>query len=174
MEGTEAGKKTSAALFTSATSIPTFKNVSFKRKGPFTVTLDYAEPEKLPPSTNTCVGRFEIDLPAGDAPKKVKVRTSLNYHGMTTFDKAELAEEEEYEETVKEKKEIPQDDTDEKDVEMKDAKEGESGAEEAKAGTESESEAKAEPKKKEPKYEWVDVKRTKKRTKVTDLAVSRI
>merc|ERR1719218_134006 len=172
MEGTEAGKKTSAALFTSATSIPTFKNVSFKRKGPFTVTLDYAEPEKLPPSTNTCVGRFEIDLPAGDAPKKVKVRTSMNLHGMTTFDKAELAEEEEYEETVKEKKEIPQDETEEKDVEMKDAKEGE--GEEAKAGTESESEAKGEPKKKEPKYEWVDVKKTKKRTKITDLAVNRI
>merc|ERR1719174_2720882 len=174
MEGTEAGKKTSAALFTTTTSIPTFKNVSFKRKGPFTVTMDYVEPQKLPPQTDHCVGRFEIALPAGDAPKKVKVRTSLNYHGMTTFDKAELAEEEEYEETVKEKKEIPQDDTDEKDVEMKDAKEGESGAEEAKAGTESESEAKGEPKKKEPKYEWVDVKKTKKRTKITDLAVTRI
>merc|ERR1719218_79077 len=172
MEGTEAGKKTSAALFTSATSIPTFKNVSFKRKGPFTVTLDYAEPEKLPPSTNTCVGKFEIALPAGDAPKKVKVKTSLNYHGMTTFDKAELAEEEEYEETVKEKKEIPQDETEEKDVEMKEAKEGE--GEEAKAGTESESEAKGEPKKKEPKYEWVDVKKMKKRTKVTDLDITRV
>ena len=58
-------------------------------------------------------------------------------------------------------------------VEMKDAKEGESGAEEAKAGTESESEAKPEPKKKEPKYEWVEVKKTKKRTKITDLAVTR-
>merc|ERR1719171_485474 len=174
MEGAEAGKKSSAALFTSATSIPTFKNVSFKRKGPFTVTLDYAEPEKLPPSTDSCVGRFEIDLPAGDAPKKVKVRTSLNYHGMTTFDKAELAEEEEYEETVKEKKEIPQEETvgEEKDVEMKDAKEGE--GEEAKAGTESESEAKGEPKKKEPKYEWVEVKKTKKRTKVTDLEITRV
>merc|ERR1719326_583222 len=91
---------------------------------------------------------------------------------MTTFDKAELAEEEEYEETVKEKKEIPPEETEEKDVEMKDAKEGE--GEEAKAGTESESEAKGEPKKKEPKYEWVDVKKMKKRTKVTDLAVSRV
>jgi heat shock protein 4 len=173
MEGAEAGKKTSAPLFTPATSIPTYKNVSFKRKGPFTVTMDYAETEKLPPSTDSCVGRFEIALPAGDAPKKVKVRTSLNYHGMTTFDKAELAEEEEYEETVKEKKEIPQDETEEKDVDMKDAKEGESGAEEAKAGTESESEAKGEPKKKEPKYEWVEVKKTKKRTKITDLEVTR-
>merc|ERR1719174_280735 len=173
MEGTEAGKKTSAALFTPTTCIPTYKNVSFKRKAPFTVSLDYAEPEKLPPSTDPSVGKFEIALPAGDAAKKVKVRTSLNYHGMTTFDKAELAEEEEYEETVKEKKEIPAEETDEKDAEMKDAKEGESGAEEAKAGTESESEAKAEPKKKEPKYEWVEVKKTKKRTKITDLAVTR-
>merc|ERR1719421_227913 len=113
MEGTEAGKKTSAALITPTTFIPTYKNVSFKRKAPFTVTLDYADPEKLPPSTDNCVGRFEIALPAGDAPKKVKVRTSLNYHGMTTFDKAELAEEEEYEETVKEKKEIPQEEYEE-------------------------------------------------------------
>merc|ERR1719191_505152 len=170
MEGTEAGKKTSAALITPTTFIPTYKNVSFKRKGPFTVTFDYAEPEKLPPSTDPCVGRFEISLPAGDAAKKVKVRTSLNYHGMTTFDKAELAEEEEYEETVKEKKEIPQDETEEKDVEMKEAKEGETAEG---AATESESEAKGEPKKKEPKYEWVDVKKMKKRTKVTDLAISR-
>merc|ERR1719506_2559938 len=174
MGGAEAGKKPTTALFTPTTSIPTYKNVSFKRKGPFTVTLDYAEPDKLPPSTDLSVGKFEIALPAGDAPKKVTVKTSLNYHGMTTFDKAELKEEEEYEETVKEKKEIPQDETEEKDVEMKDAKEGESGAEEAKAGTESESEAKGEPKKKEPKYEWVDVKKTKKRTKITDLAVTRI
>merc|ERR1719379_3104710 len=172
MEGAEAGKKSSAALINMSTSIPTYKNVSFKRKGPFTVTLDYAEPEKLPPSTNPSVGKFEIALPAGDAPKKVKVRTSLNYHGMTTFDKAELAEEEEYEETVKEKKEIPQDETEEKDVDMKDAKEGE--GEEAKAGTESESEAKGEPKKKEPKFEWVDVKKMKKRTKITDLAINRV
>jgi heat shock protein 4 len=171
MEGAEAGKKGSA-LITSTTSIPTYKNVSFKRKAPFTVTLDYADPSNLPPSTDPCVGRFEIDVPAGDAPKKVKVRTSLNIHGMSTFDRAELAEEEEYEETVKEKKEIPQDETEEKDVEMKDAKEGET--DEAKAGTESESEAKGEPKKKEPKYEWVDVKKMKKRTKITELAVTRI
>merc|ERR1719454_1739377 len=169
MEGAEAGKK-GAALITSTTSIPTYKNVSFKRKAPFTVTLDYADPSNLPPSTDPCVGRFEIDVPAGDAPKKVKVRTSLNIHGMSTFDRAELAEEEEYEETVKEKKEIPQDETEEKDVEMKEAKEGEEGAEEAKAGTESESEAKGEPKKKEPKYEWVDVKKTK----ITELAVTRV
>ena len=38
---------------------------------------------------------FGVVLWAFDFPKKVKVRTSLNYHGMTTFDKAELAEEEE-------------------------------------------------------------------------------
>jgi heat shock protein 4 len=172
MEGAEAGKK-GAALFTSTAQIPTFKNVSFKRKAPFTVTLDYAEPEKLPPSTSPTVGKFEIAVPAGDAPKKVKVRTSLNYHGMSIFDKAELTEEEEYEETVKEKKEIPQDETEEKetDVEMKDEKEGETAEG---AATESESEAKGEPKKKEPKYEWVEVKKMKKRTKVTELAVTRL
>merc|ERR1719453_708815 len=69
MEGTETAKK-GAVLFTSTTSIPTYKNVSFKRKAPFTVNLEYADPSNLPPSTDPCVGRFEIDVPAGDAPKK--------------------------------------------------------------------------------------------------------
>jgi heat shock protein 4 len=90
---------------------------------------------------------------------------------MATFDRAELSTEEEYEETVKEKvyrtEEAPKED------EAMPPAEGEAPAEEAPAEGEKTEEKAEEKKKEEPKFDWVDVKKMKKRTKVTNLEIAR-
>merc|ERR1711933_648573 len=74
---------------------------------------------------------------------------------------AQIVEEEEYEETVKEKRELPPE-------EVKTEPETPAENSEEKKKGEEKQEEKKEP---EKKYEWVDVKKMKKRTKRTDLKV---
>jgi len=116
----------------------------------------------------------------------VKVKAKLTLHGTFIVESAQLVEEEEVEETVKEKRELPAEEP-KADAEPapapEDKKEGEPAAPEA--GNEEEKkegepaadakpeEAKKEEPKKEPekKYEWVEVKKMKKKTKRTDLNI---
>merc|ERR1711865_1069832 len=95
----------------------------------------------------------------------VKVKAKLTVHGTFVIDSAQLIEEEEYEETVKEKRELPPDEP-KAEAEAEPKKEGEG---EAAAEGDAKKEEKKEP---EKKYEWVDVKKMKKRTKRTDLAIN--
>merc|ERR1711967_193875 len=96
---------------------------------------------------------------------KVKVKAKLTVHGTFMIDSAQLVEEEEYEDTVKEKRELPPEEP-KPEAEAEPKKEGEG---EAAAEGDAKKEEKKEP---EKKYEWVDVKKTKKRTKRTDLAIN--
>merc|ERR1719316_1878639 len=130
------GKGKSALLFPATTEIPQLKNVSFKRKSAFEVSLEYKEPANLPAGAKPALGKFEIALAPTETARKVRVLTELDLHGMARVQKAELLEEEEYEEAEKK-------------------------------------EEKKEEKKKEPKFEWVEVKKKKRRTKVTDLPITR-
>jgi len=143
--------------------------LTFYRKGPFEVKAEYAEPALLKAGIGKDLGSFKIELPAQGAAKKVKVKAKLTLHGTFTLESAQLVEEEEYEETVKEKRELPPDETpaaaeeapkEGGDEPMDEKKEGEEGKEKE--------EAKKEP---EKKYEWVDVVKKKRRTKRTDIAL---
>merc|ERR1719253_2500788 len=179
MEGAEAtGTSKTAKLFTKDTVLPQGKDITFNRKGPFEVALAYTEPDALPEGAKPSVGTWRVELPAQAEAKKVKVRANLNVHGIAHIAKAELVETEEYEETSKEKREIVPDVTDEaapaaepegEKKESKDAPaEGEQKEGEQKEGEKTE-EKKEEKKEPEKKYEWVEVKKMKKRQKVTAL-----
>jgi molecular chaperone DnaK (HSP70) len=183
MAGGEGEYKT-ATLFPAGSSMNLLKMLTFYRKGPFDVKAEYPADTTLLPMTSSDLGSYKIELPPQTEAKKIKVKAKLTLSGIFAVEGAQLVEEEEYEETVKEKRELPAEEVaaeapaeaevkPDGDAPMPEAgKEGEAG-EEKKEG-EAAPEVKVEEQKKEPekKYEWVDVKKTKKRTKRTDLTVT--
>jgi len=163
MGGAEGEYKT-ATVFPAGSMMNLVKMLTFYRKDAFDVTAEYVDPSLLAPGTPKELGVYRIELPAQSEPKKVKVKAKLTVHGTFVIDSAQLVEEEEYEESVKEKRELPAEEPKpEAEAEAKKEGEGEAAAE---------GEAKKEEKKEDKKYEWVDVKKMKKRTKRTDLAIS--
>merc|ERR1711871_546937 len=118
------------------------------------------------PGTAKDLGTYKVDLAPQTEPKKVKVKAKLTLSGCFAVEGATLVEEEEYDETVKEKRELPPEDP---------KAAGENGTgdtpmeEEKKEGEEEKKDEKKEP---EKKYEWVEVVKKKKRTKRTELKVT--
>lgn len=163
MEGAEGEYKT-ATVFPAGSMMNLVKMLTFYRKEPFDITAEYENPALLPPGTQKELGVYRVELPPQAEPKKVKVKAKLTIHGTFVIDSAQLVEEEEYEETIKEKRELPAEEVKEAEAEPKKEGEGEAAAE-----GDAKKEEKKEP---EKKYEWVDVKKTKKRTKRTDLAIN--
>lgn len=171
MAGAEGEYKT-ATVFPAGSLMNLVKMLTFYRKEPFDITVEYVDPSLLAPGTPKELGVYRIELPPQAEAKKVKVKAKLTVHGTFVIDSAQLVEEEEYEETVKEKRELPPDEPKpeaEAPAEEKKEAEGEAAAE-----GEAKKEEKKEPEKKEPekKYEWVEVKKMKKRTKRTDLVIN--
>mmetsp|Transcript_40708 Transcript_40708/g.120723 ORF Transcript_40708/g.120723 Transcript_40708/m.120723 type:complete len:839 (+) Transcript_40708:102-2618(+) len=168
MGGAEGEYKT-AAVFPVGSMTNQLKMMTFYRKGPFEITAEYQDPSVLLAGTPKELGTFKIELPPSDAPKKIKVKAKLTLHGTFLIEGAQLVEEEEYEETIKEKRELPAEETpaEEAKPEGEEAKPAEGEA--PKEGEEKKPEEKKEP---EKKYEWVDVVKKKKRTKKTDLTVT--
>jgi len=200
MSGAEGEYKT-ATVFPEKSLMNVLKMLTFYRSGPFELRAEIADESKLLPLTGKELGTFKIELPPSKEPRKVKVKAKLTLHGTFALEGAHLVEEEEYEEVIKEKRELPAEpdspmdeargDEAEKpeegreageekkeegdapmpdqdgDAEMADKENGDS-----KEGEKKE-EKKVEKKKKEPKFEWVEVTKKKKRTKKTDLKVTR-
>merc|ERR1719414_797478 len=103
------------------------KLLTFYRSGPFDMKAEFADEKTLLPLTSKELGTFKIDLPAQPEPKKVKVKAKLTLHGIFNVESAQLVEEEEYEETVKEKRELPPDPEEPSEAEGEaDKKEGDS------------------------------------------------
>jgi len=160
------GEYKTAPVFPSSSAMNTMKLLTFYRKGPFEIKAEYADDKDLVVGTKKSLGTFKIDLPPQAEAKKVKVKAKLSLHGIFTIDGAQMVETEEYEETVKEKREI-------------EAPPAEAPAETPApdasadaAAPPAEGEKKEEPKKEpEKKYEFVEVKKTKTRTKKTDIPV---
>lgn len=163
------GEYKTSAIFPSGSMMNVLKMLTFYRKGPFDIKAEYAEPKLLPPGTPKELGTFRIELPPQTEGKKVKVRAKLTLHGTFMIEGAQLVEEEEVEETVKEKRELPPTEGNGGEASPPD---GESKPAEGGEGGESKDEKAAEKKEPEKKYEWVDVKKMKKRTKKTDLKVT--
>lgn len=208
------GEFKSSTVFPAGSPLNLLKTLTFFRKEPFEIKAEFADPSILLPLTPKELGTFHIDVPEQKEAKKVKVRARLTIHGTFKIEGAQMLEEEEYEEVVKEKREIPQEAQEENvaeneapagevDVEMKpDAEETPAEAENpteekevsdvpdvpdenqapetnvngqkpADDGTEkTEKKQVGEKRALEKKFEWVDVKKMKKRTKRTDLKVS--
>jgi len=186
MTGAEGEYKT-ATVFPAGSQMNVLKMLTFYRKGPFDVKAEYLDESMLLPGTSKDLGSYKVELPPQTEAKKVKVKAKLTLNGCFVVESAQLVEEEEVEETVKEKRELPAEEpkaeaeapaAEEKKDE--DAPMPEAAPEEAKEGEAKEAEpaaeAKPEEKKKEPekKYEWVEVKKMKKRTKRTDLTITAV
>mmetsp|Transcript_52485 Transcript_52485/g.113645 ORF Transcript_52485/g.113645 Transcript_52485/m.113645 type:complete len:853 (-) Transcript_52485:371-2929(-) len=175
------GEYKTTTLFPAYSAVNTSKMLTFCRKGPFEVKAEYESDAELIPGTTKELGTFRIELPPQTESKKVKVKAKLTLHGTFTIESAQLVEEEEYDETVKEKRELPQEPTEEAaaaegTTDAQDAKtDGKTDAKtEGKTDGKTEEEAKSPKKEPEKKFEWVDVVRRKKRTKRTDLPITKI
>merc|ERR1719210_3012130 len=100
------GEYKTATLFPSGSPINTLKLLTFFRAGPFSMKAQYENESLLIPGTQKALGNFSIEVPKQTEAKKVKVKAKLTQHGTFILENAQLVEEEEYEETVKEKREI--------------------------------------------------------------------
>jgi len=185
MTGAE-GEFKLAPVFPANSAMNTLKLLTFYRKGPIDLNMEYADTTSLVPGTKRKLGNFKVELPRSADVKKVKVKAKLSLHGTFCIESAQMVEEEEYEEIVKEKREIevpaeekPADQSPDQEAPAKPEGEGEGEAEgKVKEGEGEKKEEefdfeKKEEEKKAPekKYEWVDVKKMKKRTRRTDLNI---
>lgn len=197
MGGAEGEYKT-AEVFPINSTLNTLKLLTFHRNGPFDVKAEFTDDSPLLPGTSKELGTYKVELPAQNTTRKVKVKAKLNLHGMFSIEGAQMLEEEEYEETIKEKRELPPSPEASPEETTGEAA-AENGTDKAENGTkqdgdgdapmaDSKEEGEAAPKdgeekpeekpeekkstKKEPKYEWVDVVKKKRRTKRTDLKVT--
>mmetsp|Transcript_90734 Transcript_90734/g.282653 ORF Transcript_90734/g.282653 Transcript_90734/m.282653 type:complete len:738 (-) Transcript_90734:100-2313(-) len=142
MGGAEGEYKT-ATVFPVGAAHSTSKMLTFYRKGSFDIKAEYADTSGLIPGTKKELGTYKIVLPAQTEAKKVKVKAKLNGHAMFSIESAQLIEEEEYEETVKEKREI--------EVPAEEAAEGEAAKEGEGEGEAKEGEGEKKEEKKEEK-----------------------
>eukprot|EP00747_Dinoflagellata_sp_TGD_P110145 gnl/TRDRNA2_/TRDRNA2_170883_c0_seq12.p1 gnl/TRDRNA2_/TRDRNA2_170883_c0~~gnl/TRDRNA2_/TRDRNA2_170883_c0_seq12.p1 ORF type:complete len:813 (-),score=241.52 gnl/TRDRNA2_/TRDRNA2_170883_c0_seq12:121-2559(-) len=141
-----------APIFPAGSMLNLLKMLTFYRKGSFDLKAFYPNEAALE-GTAPELGSFRIEVPAQGKAKKVKVKAKLTMHGTFALEGAQLLEEEEYEETLKEKRELP--------------------AEEEKKEGEAEKEGEGDGKKEsEKKVEWVDVVKKKVRVKRTDLKIT--
>mmetsp|Transcript_58560 Transcript_58560/g.92982 ORF Transcript_58560/g.92982 Transcript_58560/m.92982 type:complete len:832 (-) Transcript_58560:85-2580(-) len=162
------GEYKTATVFPAGTQVGVLKMLTFYRKGPFDVKAEYADPSVLPPMVSKELGTYKVELAPQAEAKKVKVKARLNLSGCFSIESAQMVEDEEFEETVKEKRELP---PEEQKPEEASPEKGDSTMEgETKEGEAGEK--KEEKKEPEKKYEWVDVVKKKKRTKRTDLKIT--
>merc|ERR1719183_3289856 len=84
------------------------KMLTFNKLGPFEINAQYADPAALLPGTSTDIGTWRIDVPSSYKVQKVKVKAELTIHGTFRIADAQLVEDEEYQETVEVKRELPQ------------------------------------------------------------------
>merc|ERR1719428_854342 len=105
------GEYKTATVFPEGSQMNVLKMLTFYRKGPFDVKAEYLDAKLLLPGTSKDLGSYKIELPPQTEPKKIKVKAKLTLNGCFTVESAQLVEEEEYEETVKEKRELPPDET---------------------------------------------------------------
>lgn len=196
MGGCEGEQKTTT-LFPANSMMNTLKVLTFYRKGPFDVKAEFINEGLLPEGTTKELGNFRVELAPQTETKKVKVRAKLTLHGTFSIEGAQLLEEEEYDEKTKEKRELPPDPVEAQapaadgaapeapaadgTAEGAAAPEAAPAAANGAAAPEADAEGAAKETKPEPpppkapekKYEWVEVVKKKKRTKATDLPITR-
>jgi len=97
----------SLVVFSRNNPIPSTKILTFYRKGPFDIELQYADPAGLPGKMNPWISRYTIKgvTPAADNDfSVVKVKARMNLHGVINVENAYIVAEEEVEEVIKEEK----------------------------------------------------------------------
>ena len=97
----------SLVVFSRNNPIPSTKILTFYRKGPFDIDLQYADPAGLPGKMNPWIARYTIKgvtLSADNDFSIVKVKARMNLHGVINVENAYIVAEEEVEEVIKEEK----------------------------------------------------------------------
>lgn len=149
-----------ANLFPAGSMMNMVKLLTFYRNGPFELKAQHADDGPLLPKQSKELGTYRIEVPAQTEARKIKVKAKMSLNGIFTVEGAQMLLEDEYEETVKEKREIPAE---------ADAKpEGEKAEGEAAADAKPEEPAKEA----EKKFEWVDVVQKKVKITRVDLVVT--
>lgn len=144
-----------ANIFPSGSMMNMIKLLTFYRKGPFEIKAAFADDGPLLPGTKQELGTYRIEVPVQAEAQKIKVRVKMNLNGMFTIEAAQLVLEEEYEETVKEKREVKT----------------EAAADEANPEGEKAEASEDAKKEEDKKFEFVDVVKKKIRLKRTDLNI---
>merc|ERR1719265_2645030 len=90
----------------------TAKVMTFYRQAPFDIKAHFVDDAALPQGTKRELGTFKVDGPPQARAKRVKVKAKITLHGTFAIDGATMVEDEEYEEVVKEKRELPPEDDD--------------------------------------------------------------
>lgn len=101
------GQLSTAPLFPATSMMNALKVLTFHRKMPFEVKVQYTEPKRLLSETPAELGNYKVELPPQAEAKKIKVRAKVNLNGIFSVEGAQLVEQEEYEEMVKERVELP-------------------------------------------------------------------
>jgi len=107
MQTTEGdGEYKTLPIFPAGSTMNLIKMLTFYRKDSFEMKAEYTDEEALLPGTAKGLGSFRIELPEQSSAKKIKVQAKLSLHGMLSIESAQMLEEEEVEETVKERREL--------------------------------------------------------------------
>jgi len=85
-------KEISSVVFPGDSTMNLLKVITFRRKGPFALTASYADDKLMPAGYSKDLGKYTIEVPAGEKPQKVKVRTALTLHGTFTVQGAHMIE----------------------------------------------------------------------------------
>lgn len=89
-------------LFKANDQVPISKVLTLNRSEPFEIFADYADPSTLPTGSKTRIGHFlikNVKPNKNGELSEVKLKVSLNKHGIFTVESAQLLEEEEVEVT---------------------------------------------------------------------------
>lgn len=100
-------EESSLVVFQRNNPVPSTKILTFYRRGPFDIELQYADPTGLPGKMNPWIGRYTIKnvTPAADGDfSVVKIKARMNLHGVLNVENAYIVAEEEVEEVIKEEK----------------------------------------------------------------------
>jgi len=100
-------EESSLVVFQRKNAIPSTKILTFYRKNPFDIEVEYADPSGLPGKINPWIARYTIKnvKPTDDGDLSVvKVKARMNVHGVLNVEQAYIVAEEEVEEPIKEEK----------------------------------------------------------------------
>lgn len=92
-------------VFTRNNPIPSSKMITFYRKDAFDVLVEYAQPQLLPPGTDTVLGKIHIPaIQSKQEGTKVQLKVKLDLHGAFVAESAQMVETIETTEAEPEKK----------------------------------------------------------------------
>ncbi|GBF90729.1 heat shock protein 70 kDa-like [Raphidocelis subcapitata] len=92
----DGGERVTQTLFERGSAFPATKSITFLRAAPFAISLAYAEGADLPEGHPREIGTYTVGpfkVPEGADKAKIKVRVTMNLHGLASVEGATLIEE---------------------------------------------------------------------------------